>query len=517
MRAALPPLTLDASHGSLQQQVFECLRQAIVSGWFARGGRVPSSRALADTLGVSRNTALSALEQLRAQGYLASRRGAGSFVVTKLPEDAQLQAKVVPPAELDAPVPTLQLPRLSARGQELLALLPPARRLGAAPRPFRLGTSALDLVPAALWAKIAQRRVRAIRSSSLDYADPAGLKELREAIATLVRRRGTSTNAESIVVVGGAQRGIELLAQLLLDPGDAAWMEEPGYPGAVHAFRVAGVRPCFVPVDAHGLDVEAGFRECPNARLAYVSPSHQFPLGVAMSLERRHALLHWAHAAGAWVVEDDYDSEFRYEGAPIHCLHGLDAHGRVLYLGTFSKTLFPALRLGFLILPDGLRQAFVTARQTADVHSSSIDQLVLAEFIGEGHYEQHLRRVQAACAERLQALQEAAARLCDGALTLRPAHTGLHVVADVHEVSAEVVFREALERDVELAPLSQYYLREPSPPNALILGFAACRPEQLKQGMIRLSQAIEAARKLGPEAGVDVAALYGRAVVKSPA
>ncbi|HET9930725.1 MAG TPA: PLP-dependent aminotransferase family protein [Polyangiaceae bacterium] len=511
MRAALPPLALDEAHGSLQQQVFECLRRAIVSGWFARGGRVPSSRVLAKALGVSRNTALSAFEQLRAQGYLASRRGAGSFVATKLPDDAGLALKVISPVE---PGPA-RSPPLAVRGRELLALLPPARRLGAAPRPFRLGTPALDLVPAALWAKIAQRRVRAIRSSSLDYADPAGLKELREAIATLVRRRGTSTDADSIVVVGGAQRGIELVTQLLLDPGEPAWMEEPGYPGAVHAFRVAGVRPWFVPVDEQGLVVEAGGSTCPRARLAYVSPSHQFPLGVAMSLERRQALLRWAHAAGAWIIEDDYDSEFRYGGAPIHCLHGLDSQGRVLYLGTFSKTLFPALRLGFLILPDGLRQAFVAARQTADVHSSSIDQLVLAEFIGEGHYEQHLRRVQAAYSERLEALQEAAVRFCDGALALRPVQTGLHVVADLREVSAEVVFREACEHDLEIVPLSQYYLREPNPPNALVLGFAPCRPEQLQAGMNRLSQVIEATRKLGPEARADLRALYGRAAVSS--
>ncbi|HET9954722.1 MAG TPA: PLP-dependent aminotransferase family protein [Polyangiaceae bacterium] len=502
MRALLPPLILDSTQGPLQQQVCESLRQAILAGWFAPGGRVPSSRALADSLGVSRTTALAALDQLRHQGYLASRRGSGTFVARELPDEVSLSEPRVHRADTH--------PVLSARGRELLTLLPPARRLGASPRPFRLGTPALDLVPVQTWAKLAQRRIRAIKSSWLDYADPAGLRELREAIAALVRRRGTTCDPDSVFIVGGAQRGLEFITQLLLDPGDSVWMEEPGYPGAVHAFRVAGARPCFVPVDEDGLNVEAGRKASPAARLAYVSPSHQFPLGVPMSLPRRYELLRWAQAAESWIVEDDYDCEFRYRRAPIHCLHGLDPDGRVIYVGTFSKTLFPALRLGFLILPQSIHRSFVAARTTADVHSSSIDQLVLASFITEGHYERHLRRVQAAYRERLEALTEAAERFCGGVLRLRTVQSGLHAVADLYDVPAETVFQEACARGVEVAPLAQYYLTRAQPANALLLGFGPCHPEQFAPGMVQLARAIEAARRGAHTERADIQALYGR-------
>ena len=276
--------------------------------------------------------------------------------------------------------------------------------------------------------------MKSVTLAQLDYGDAAGLLPLREAIADHVSRaRGTSCVADQVIVVTGAQHGLELVCRLLLDPGDVAWMEEPGYPGARGALVAAGARIRPIPVDAQGLNVEVGERRARDARLAYVTPSHQFPLGVPMSLPRRLALLAWARAARAWIIEDDYDSEFRFGTRPIPCLHGLDVDGRVIYVGSFSKTLFPALRLGFLIVPPDLRDAVLAARRAADIHRATMDQAVLADFMTGGHFERHLRRMRTEYRARRDALADAAARHCRGALQLRPVATGLHAVADLED------------------------------------------------------------------------------------
>jgi Aminotransferase class I and II len=253
-----------------------------------------------------------------------------------------------------------------------------ARRLDGPPRPFRIGTPGVDLFPVRVWSRLASRRLRSVTAGQLDYGDSAGLRGLREAIAEHVKTaRGTQCDADQVLVVAGAQQGLDLICRLLLDPGDPVWMEDPGYPGARSALEGAGARILPVRVDPDGLDVEAGVRTAGNARLAYVTPSHQYPLGVPMSLPRRLALLKWATAARAWVVEDDYDSEFRYGARPIPCLHGLDVDGRVIYVGSFSKTLFPALRLGFVIVPPDLQDRVVAARSAADQHPPWLEQAVL--------------------------------------------------------------------------------------------------------------------------------------------
>jgi GntR family transcriptional regulator/MocR family aminotransferase len=354
----------------------------------------------------------------------------------------------------------------------------------------------VDLFPAALWWRLASRRLRSITPTQLDYGEPAGLRALREAIAGHVpAARGTRFGADQVLIVAGAQQGLELISRVLLDPGDRVWMEEPGYPGARSALLGAGARILPVPVDAEGLAVEAGARGAGDARLAYVTPSHQYPLGVPMGLPRRLALLRWASRAGAWVVEDDYDSEFRYGARPVPCLHGLDVDGRVIYVGSFSKTLFPALRLGFLIVPPDLQGGLVAARAAADQHPPVLDQAVLADFIGEGHFARHLRRMRLAYRERLEALTDATARYCSGALGLRPTRTGLHAIADLEGADAGRVSREAAARGVEAAPLSAYYAGRGRCPNALVLGFAAVRPEAARRAMERLAAAIEAARR----------------------
>lgn len=478
-----------AGGGGLQHQIYRGIQRAILDGIVQPGTRLPSSRALASDLGVSRTTSLLALDQLLAEGYLTARRGSGTFVAHELPDD-------LPKLRSARHARTPKHPPLSRRGEALVATRPGARRVGGPPRPFRIGTPAVDLFPIRLWSQLMGRRLRAATPSQLDYCEAAGLGALREAIAGYVRTaRGTQCEPGQVFVVAGAHRALDVACHLLLDPGDEAWLEEPGYPGAHGALVGAGARIRSVRVDAEGLDVQAGALRAPRARLVYVTPSHQFPLGVPMSLPRRLALLKWASDAGAWVIEDDYDSEFRYGARPIPCLHGLDVDGRVIYVGTFSKTLFPSLRLGFMIVPQDLRERLLAARRASDHHPPLLDQAVLADFILAGHFERHLRRMRAAYRERQEALGDAMERHCGGALRLREARTGLHVVADLLHADAVRVFEEAAARGVEVMPLAAYFFGRRRPPNALVLGFGAVRADSIEAGMERLAAAIEAAKR----------------------
>jgi GntR family transcriptional regulator/MocR family aminotransferase len=473
----------------LQTQIYASIRQAILDGIVGPGTGLPSSRALAADLGVSRTTTLLALQQLEAEGYLTARRGSGTSVADELPDDLVRRRS-------GRAASRRRHPALSRRGAALVAARPGARRLDGPPRVFRLGTPAVDLFPVALWSRLVNRRLRSVTSAQLDYGDAAGLRVLREAIADHVQTApGTRCEADQVLVVAGAQQGFELVCRLLLDPGDRAWMEEPGYPGARSALHAAGARIVTVPVDADGLDVDEGARRGEDARLVYVTPSHQYPLGVPMSLPRRLGLLAWARAAGAWVIEDDYDSEFRYGARAIPCLHGLDVDGRVIYVGSFSKTLFPGLRLGFVIVPPDLQERLVAARAATDQHPPILDQLVLADFIVEGHFARHLRRMRVAYRERLEALVAAAERFCAGVLRLRPVHTGLHALADLDGVAAERASAEAAARGVEATALSAYLAGRGRALNALVLGFGAVRPEAVGRGMERLAAALVAARR----------------------
>jgi GntR family transcriptional regulator/MocR family aminotransferase len=488
MKASMLLVRVDArADTTLQQQIYGGVRRAILDGLIAPGAKIPSSRELARDLGVSRTTTVLALDQLVAEGYLEAVHGAGTFVAAELPDDR--------PRLGPRPPRTVRHPPISQRGEALAAIPPPGWRVGGPPRPFRIGVPALDLFPVRTWSQLLSRRVRGVTRSQLDYSETAGVLALREAIAGHVTAaRGARCTAEQVMIVAGAQRGIEQICRLLLDPGDPVWLEDPGYPGARSAILSAAARVVPVAVDGEGLDVDAAARRHRDARLAYVTPSHQFPLGVPMSVARRHALLEWAAAADAWIVEDDYDSEFRFGTSPMPCLQGLDADGRVIYVGSFSKTLFPALRLGFLITPPDVHDRMKAVRRAADVHPPTLDQMALADLMQAGHYERHLRRMRSAYRERAEALLSAAERFCGGALHVRAVQTGLHVVADVEGACAGDVFREAVARGLELMPLSSYFLG-PSRGNALVLGFASAPPEAIAHGMERLAASIEAARR----------------------
>ena len=481
--ASMPIFIEDRGSRTLQEHIYHCIRRSILEGLVDADQRLPSTRELAADLGVSRTTTLLALEQLRAEGFIVARPGSGTFIAPQIPE------RQPPPVSTVAA--TVARPPFSRRGNQLARVSAPDRRRSSTSAcAFRLGTPALDLFPWRLWSKITRECLRHFAPAQLDYSPLAGLRALREAIASQVQARGTRCDPDQVHVVAGAQRGMDLIARMLLDPGDAALVEDPGYTGARGVLTAAGATVVPVPVDADGMIVESIRAE--HARLAYVTPSCQFPTGVPMSMSRRQALLDWARQSRAWIVEDDYDCDIRHDRQPLPCLHALDPDGRVIYLGTFSKTLFPALRLGFLILPRDLSPGFVAARLAIDLHPPVLEQRVLAAFIQCGHYDRHLRRMKAAYAERLDALQSAIAR-SGSPMRLRPVHSGMHAVVDLQGVNAERVHAEAAALGVESMPLAAFYCGGTRRANALLLGFGAVAPPAIRAGVLRLARAIESA------------------------
>ena len=482
------PIRIEPSCGqTLQEQIYLCIRRSIVDGSLDTDGRLPSTRTLAADLGVSRTTVLLAFEQLKAEGYIVPRQGSGIYIAKVLPDS-------LPDRPVLRTVAAVKHPLLSMRGRSLAQARTPDRRGSLPPRPFRLGTPAVDLFPVRLWSQIARQCVRSLSSTGLDYSSLPGLLRLREAIAEQIRSRGTTCDPQQVLVVAGAQRGIDLVFHLLLDVGDPVWIEDPGYPGAHAAIHSAGARAVCMPVDQEGMIIDHQRPDLNEARLAYVTPSHQFPTGVPMSMPRRQSLLAWATNSLSWILEDDYDCTFRYEAQPLPCLHALDPDGRVIYAGTFSKTLVPALRLGFLVVPSDLVDGFVRARMASDVHPPMLEQMILSEFMTRGHYQRHVRRMQAEYAERLHALRTALNRT-GAPLRLRPVHSGMHAVADLEGVDAERVFTEALARNIEVMPLAAYYYGGGERSNALVLGFGSCSPAAIRAGMWRLAAAIDAARR----------------------
>jgi GntR family transcriptional regulator/MocR family aminotransferase len=475
-------LSLDrGSAGFLQQQISDGLRQAIGSGALGPGARLPSTRALATELSVSRTTVVAALLQLIEEGYLTSRERSGIFVADELPSGA------VARAERRAEPARASHVRLSRRIEELASAAPPDRT-ERRPRAFRLSRPALDSFPVREWSRILSRRAARVSPAQLDYGTES--PELRAVIAELVSSgRGLRAHADQVLLFGGGQRALEFAAAAALDPGEPAWMEDPGYPGARAALRAAGAAVTDVPVDGEGMRVADGEAAAADARLVYVTPACQFPLGVTMSLERRQGLLAWAERAGAVIVEDDYDAEFRHTGAPVAPLAGVDRSGRVLYLGSFSRTMFPALRIGFLVVPPALTSRLRAARSAIEEHVPALSQLALADFIAEGHFARHLRRMRVLYRARREALLAAAHS--SGRVQVRPTESGLHVIADLPAgVDAEAVSRAAARRGVEAVPLSRFQAGGQAPA-ALVLGFGSVDPRTARAAMDDLAAAID--------------------------
>jgi GntR family transcriptional regulator/MocR family aminotransferase len=441
---------------------------------------VPSTRALAGELEVSRFPVLAAYDQLLHEGYLTGRTGAGTFVSATLPDDAF------------RPVPV-------ARGDTIRGRAPVASLAGAAPErvrvrdegglnPFRISLPGLDQFPRAEWGRLVVRHARTLPPALMAYGDPEGLEALRSAVAQHLRTaRAVHCEADQVLIVSGSQAALRIAATVLLGGGDSIAVEEPGYAGARAALLSGGARVLPVAVDVQGLSV-AGLRALgAQVRAVYVTPSHQYPLGVSMTATRRLELLEWAGHHQAWVLEDDYDSEYRYVSRPLGSLQGMDAHGRVIYIGSFSKVLFPALRVGYLVVPPALGERFVEAREALDLFSPTLYQLALADFLRDGHFTRHLRRMRAVYARRRAALLEGLARHCAGRLSILNADAGLHVSTLLPSGADDVaVVRRLRTRGLTANPLSTCYVGS-SPQSGLLLGFGGFDERRL----------LEATRVLG--------------------
>jgi GntR family transcriptional regulator / MocR family aminotransferase len=485
-RPSTLPLNLqEAKAGTpLYRWFYEELRSAILAGRLRPGGRLPATRELAAQYGLSRPTLVAAFEQLRSEGYVEGKTGSGTYVSQTLPEEL-LQA---PRTKLTAKLRGRSIP-LSAYARRLRPL--PA----AEPRParaFRASQPALDAFPMDLWAQVAARRLRQASTNLLAGGEALGYRPLREAVADYLNTsRGVRCAADQVLIISGVQEALDRTAHLLLNPGDRVWMEAPGYPGAASTFRAVGARICPVAVDEEGLDLAAGQRRWPNPRLVYLTPAHQFPLGVTMSLRRRLSLLEWARRSRSFVFEDDYDSEYRYRGRPIPALEGLDRAGVVIFAGSFTDVLFPALRLGYLVVPDDMVEIFAAAGSVSTHHPPLIEQAILCDFIREGHFARHVRRMRELYAERLSVLVEAAGRRLAGLLEVPNVEAGLRTAGWLRQgISAERAARAAAEHGVEVVPLSRYAYGA-GKRNGLVLGFAAVDARELTQGVERLAQALE--------------------------
>lgn len=451
--------------GSVRQQVYLELRRAIEQSTFKPGTRLPASRDQAKTLGVSRNSVLWALERLQSEGYVVARVGDGSYVADNLGASASFGAAA---KGLRPPVTA----GLSQRGQlvadTVLRWNPPLKPA----LPFRIGAPEIATFPFAVWDRLARQASKEQRMAQAQYLDPAGSPALRDAIAQwLWVSRGIRCEATQIVVCSGSQQAIDLIGRLLLDGGEEAWVEDPGYPGIRASLAGHGVTVRPVPVDSEGLVVEQAASLWPAARLAVVTPTSQFPTGVRMSLQRRLVLLDWANAQQAWIVEDDYDGEFQYGTHRLPALCSLPHAQRVLYVGTFSKTLHPGLRLGFIVLPHALASAFAMARALTDRHAPGDAQDVLARFITEGHLLRHLRRMRELYPQRQQILIETLAKTSHGHMVLQPSEQGMHLL---HELPAGqddlALSARAQQAGLMLAPLSRYAIA--SKRKGWLLGYA---------------------------------------------
>jgi GntR family transcriptional regulator/MocR family aminotransferase len=454
------PLYLDGMHGPPFARLYQGLREAILAGRLAPGSRLPASRALAAQLGIRRNTVVGAYEQLLSDGLVEARVGAGTFVADHVPTG---------PARSECVAATDMAPSREA---------------------FALGHTGIDALFLNRLRRAVSKRLRTLDPVHLGYGDPRGSRELRERIAEhLAVSRGVRCDPGHIMLVSGTQQGLQLCLGAVLRPGDAAWMEDPGYPAARRALETAGARLIPVPVDGHGLVVEEGRRRAAGARVAYVTPSHQFPTGVAMRMDRRIALLDWARDADAWVLEDDYDSEFRYGGPPLTALAGIDAARRVIYFGTFSKVLFPGLRMGYVVLPPSLLAPVLAARAASDRFPPSLLEGALADLIMEGDFSAHIRRMR----ERYRLARDVVANTlvshAAGMLQVQVPDQGLHLVAWLHpEPPPGVAARIRTMAGVQAWLLSETRL-EPSLSDGFVLGFSGHALGDLKEAAKRLAQA----------------------------
>jgi GntR family transcriptional regulator / MocR family aminotransferase len=485
-RAAFFELALPScdSDQSPRRWLYESLRAAILEGRIRPGIRLPATRDLARQYRLARGTIVNAFEQLKSEGYIQSSVGSGTYVNKILPEEL-LQV-----APMGSPV-------LPARHQPRRELSDYARRVQLFPnfeirpsRAFRTNMPALDLFPTTLWAQVAARRLRRVSASLLLGCGPMGYPPLRDAVASyLSTSRGVKCVADQVVIVSGVQEAIDIAVRLFVNPEDRVCMENPGYPGAAIAFKAAGAKISAIFVDDEGMQVPGA--NVRSARLVYVTPGHQFPLGVTMSVARRLQLLDWAAKSGALILEDDYDSEYRYAGRPVPALQGLDRHGLVLFTGSFSKVLFPSLRVGYVVVPPDLVDYVAASVSVTNRHAPLLEQVILCDFITEGHLGRHLRRMREVYARRLSILLECAQPSLCGLLEISGVEAGLQIAGWLHRgLNAESVATAAATRGVEVTALSRYR-QGAAVPEGLQLGFAAVDSKEIRRGVRELTITLE--------------------------
>lgn len=505
-RASLISLPLERSPGAppLHQQLYSQLRQAVLDGRLAADTRLPSSRLLAEEAGCSRNTVLSAYEQLIAEGYIVGRVGAGSYVSRVLPEDLQpnssrARGPAVAPQDAGAEV----APELGTQAQAILASSGQQRPTGLpAFAPFSVGAPDGRHFPFDVWGRLAGRFWRAPDPLLLKQGDPAGLPELRQAIADYLGAvRSLTVSPEQIFITSGSQQALTWACRLLLDPGDGVWIEDPGYSGFRAPLLAAGAEPFPVSVDQDGLVLEEALAG-PQARLAVVAPARQFPTGATLSLARRLELLRWARAAGGWIVEDDYDSEYRYAGRPLAPMQSLsEGAERVLYIGSFSKVLFSGIRMGYLVVPPALAEPLCRLRRAVEDHPPLAMQPVLASFMKEGHFAAHVRRMRLVYSKRQACLRALCAEHLPEDVRLEGLEAGLHLLARLPQRDAQdggdlAVAEQARRRGLMVQALSAY-CQDPARrtrQQGLLLGFAATASSEMPRAVRTLASALEDSR-----------------------
>ncbi|MGA7626783.1 MAG: PLP-dependent aminotransferase family protein [Candidatus Acidiferrales bacterium] len=485
----LPPVALDHKRKiPIYRQLYDWFRGSIAAGQLRPGQRVPSSRNLAAELKISRIPVLGAYEQLHAEGYLETFVGAGTCVALSFPEKNSNSNLSSGKLRTGSPfVAKAQGPRRISKRASALARVPPQLWPNTLPA-FRINLPAFDRFPIALWSKLVARHSRGMTANTMGYGDSMGYTPFREAIAEYLGAvRAVRCEPSQVLVTSGSQQGLQISAQVLLDSKDRVWMEEPGYPGARQALITPGAELVPVPVDDQGLIVQEAIRRGGSARAVYITPSHQYPLGVTMSASRRMLLLSWAGRSGAWIIEDDYDSEYRFAAHPIASMQGLDPTARVIYVGTFSKVMFPALRLGYVVVPKDLVPAFSATRDAADIFSPTLYQAVMTDFIREGHFARHIRRTRMLYAERRSVLVETLRENFGNVLEVIGAEAGMHLVALLPpDLSDVAITKKAAAKGISATPLSICYAKPPAR-NGLILGYGGTTPEQIREGARNLA------------------------------
>jgi GntR family transcriptional regulator/MocR family aminotransferase len=468
----------------LHRQLYEGFRAAILSGNLGPGHQVPSSRMLAMELGISRFPVTDAYAQLLAEGYFESRAGSGTFVSSSLSMQRNSTKKNV--------FNSTSARQLSKRS----LLIPQYENL-----PWRYGWGAFgvhqpafDEFPFEAWSRLVARHSRRHGPQVIHHTNPLGSERFRAAICSYLRiSRAVQCEPDQIMIVSGSQQALEITARVLLDTGDAVWIEEPAYQLTRSVLLGAGCRLKPIPVDGDGIDVAAGIRRCPNARAAFVTPSHQYPLGSTMSASRRLQLLNWAEIAGAWIIEDDYDSEYRYEVMPISSLQGLDSSARVIYIGTFSKVLFASLRIGYIVIPADLVDRYISVRMAMDIFPPYLYQEVLTDFMQCGHFTRHIRKMRALYKERRTALVNSIHAAFGGTIELHGVEAGMHVAATLPSGFSDIqIATKAAQRQLWLWPLSRCYANEPSR-QGFILGYGNTCEEQIFHAVHQLRDLLVAA------------------------